>query len=246
MGTIDDIARFWDEDAATYDDARGHRPRSATVWAAWTAALDALLPTPPATILDCGAGTGFLSLIAVSLGHHVTALDVSPAMLDRLSARAAGGGADVTTVLAPATEPPDGPFDAVMERHLLWTLPDPLAALRAWHGVAAPGATMVLVESLWGEVDPLERARIRARRTLRRIRGTAPDHHGEYGHELRRSLPLAGGTQPSRLVELVGEAGWSAPRLHRLSDVEWAERTELGLPERLVGVPPRFAVVARR
>lgn len=246
MGTIDDIRRFWDEDAPTYDDAPGHRPRSAMVDAAWTAALDALLPSPPARVLDCGAGTGFLTLIAASMGHRVTALDLSPGMLERLSARVAAAGADVAPVLGTAAAPPDGPFDAVMERHLLWTLPDPLAALHAWHDVAAPGATLVLVESLWGEADPVERGRASVRRALHRLRRADPEHHAEYSPALRGSLPLGAGTHPSRLVELVTEAGWTTPRLHRLADVEWAERTELGLPERLTGVPPRFAVVARR
>jgi hypothetical protein len=44
---------------------------------------------------------------------------------------------------------------------------------------------------------------------------------------------------------MVAGAGWATPRLRRLADVEWAERCELPLPERLLGVPPRFAVVAR-
>lgn len=246
MTTIDDIRRFWDEDASTYDDSSTHRPQSPMVRAAWTAALEALLPPGPAHVLDCGAGTGFLSLIAASLGHRVTALDVSPGMLERLAAHARADGVEVATVGGPATEPPDGPFDAVIERHLLWTLPDPLGALRAWRRVAAPGATLVLVESLWGEVDVVERGRGALRRALRQLRRVPPDHHAEYTTELRRSLPLGAGTHPSRLVELVSEAGWTAPRLRRLADVEWAERAELELAERLVGVVPRFAVLARR
>jgi len=42
----------------------------------------------------------------------------------------------------------------------------------------------------------------------------------------------------------VEAAGWSPARLVRLRDVEWAERRSLPTPERVVGVPPRFAVVA--
>ena len=38
--------------------------------------------------------------------------------------------------------------------------------------------------------------------------------------------------------------GWHRPRLERLRDIEWAERCELPIPERIVGAPPRFAVVA--
>lgn len=240
---IDDIRQYWDEDAATYDNSQQHRPTDPTVHAAWTAALESALPAAPARVLDCGAGTGFLSLVAASLGHQVTALDLSPGMLDRLRTRAAAAGLDVETVIGPATDPPAGRFDAVVERHLLWTLPDPAAALAAWRS-AAPNGRLVLVESLWGEVDPLEEVRATAKRLLHRLRQTPPEHHAEYTPELRRSLPLGSGTHPGTLATMVADAGWRTPRLRRLRDVEWAERMALPFPERLVGVTPRFVVVA--
>lgn len=243
MGSIDDIRTYWDEDAATYDESRQHRPTDPMVVAAWTAAVEAALPPAPSRVLDCGAGTGFLSLIAARLGHQVTALDVSPAMLGRLGARAADEGLEVATVVGPATEEVGRGYGAVIERHLLWTLPDPAAALSSWR-VAAPEGRLVLVESLWGKVDPLEGLRGAARRTLHRLRGAPPEHHAEYGAELRRSLPLGAGTHPARLADLAVAAGWRHPRLHRLRDVEWAERLGLPLPERLVGTHPRFVLVA--
>jgi len=242
MAILDEIRRFWDDDAATYDDAPGHHPTSAAVQAAWTAALEAVLPAPPARVLDCGAGTGFLSLIAARLGHRVTALDLSPGMLARLRAAADAEGLDIDVVVAPAHEPPHG-FDAVVERHLLWTLPDPVGALRAWRAAADHGR-LVVTESMWGDADPVEAVRNRGRHRLRRLRGGAEDHHGPYPEEVRRSLPLGTGTHPRALTELVLEAGWKNPRLVRLRDVEWAATVELPFPERLLGVSPRFAVVA--
>jgi hypothetical protein len=130
-----------------------------------------------------------------------------------------------------------------MERHLLWTLADPGAVLAAWRR-AAPEGRLVLVESLWGRVDPLEKIRANALRGLRRLRREPPDHHGSYSETLRQTLPLGGGTSPSRLVEMAVQTGWRRPRLERLRDIEWAERCELPIPERIVGSPPRFAVVA--
>src|ERR1700686_2190701 len=241
MAILDEIRRFWDDDAATYDNAPGHRPVSAAVQAAWTAALEALLPPAPARVLDCGAGTGFLSLIAARLGHRVTALDLSPEMLARLGAAAHAEGLETPAVVPPAHEVPEG-FDVVMERHLLWTLPDPGTALAAWRS-AAPAGRLVPIGSLWGDADPAEPLRAGAGRGVQRRRGPPPDPPGPSPADVRAALPLGRGTHPRGVTELVAEAGWRCPRLLRLRDVDWATTLELRLPERLLGVTPRFAVV---
>lgn len=240
----DEIRSYWDIDSLTYDNAAGHNPRSGGERAAWRAALARALPPAPARILDCGAGTGFLTLLAAELGHRVTALDLSSGMLDRLRARTEAAGFDVTVVQGSANEPPAGPFDAVMERHLLWTLPDPAGALTAWRAVA-PLGRLVLVEGLWGPTDTAEVLRRRARDLLRKWRGQGSDHHGSYRDELSAQLPLRHGADPSKFVELVEEAGWRSPRLERLRDVEWAAVIGAPWPERLVGVHPRYLLVAQ-
>ncbi|MGB8994956.1 MAG: hypothetical protein WCC65_06580, partial [Pseudonocardiaceae bacterium] len=135
-------------------------------------------------------------------------------------------------------------WDAVISRHLLWTLPDPLAALRCWR-TASPEGQLLLLESLWGAVaDPIERGRSHARDWLRWLRGTAHDHHAPYDDAIRSALPLGQGTTPERLVDLVGQGGWPAPRIERLTDIEWVTQRQLPLPDRLLGVTPRFAVSA--
>ncbi len=248
MALMDDIRQYWDADAPTYDLSPRHRPQDPVVQAAWTAALERLLPPAPATVLDCGAGTGFLSLMAARLGHRVTALDLSPGMLERLEAAATAEGLTVELVVGPADQPPAG-FDAVMERHLLWTLPEPGAALAAWRA-AAPDGRLVLLESLWGSVDPAERLRSVVRSAVRRGRRPLgggeeqPEHHAPYSSAMQEALPLGTGTTPARLIELAVAAGWTTPRLERLADVEWAERQGLPVAERLIGVTPRFAITA--
>lgn len=243
MSIADQIRRYWDTDAATYDQTPSHRPTSVGEMAAWSTALARLLPAPPARILDCGAGTGFLSLLAARLGHKVTSLDVSPAMLAKLRDRADAEGLGVEVVEGSAEAPPPGPFDAVMERHLLWTLPDPVGTLRAWRDVA-PVGRLVLIEGVWGDADRGEALRARGRALVRRFRGVSPDHHGRYGPEILSALPLGTGTPPSKVVEAVAAAGWPDPWLERLVDVEWAASVDLPMPERMLGVPARFAVTA--
>src|ERR1700716_762151 len=85
MAVLDDVRAWWDADAPGYDSVPHHHPTDPAVRAAWNAALPRHLPPVPSRILDCGAGTGFLSLTAARLGHRVVALDLSAAMLDRLS-----------------------------------------------------------------------------------------------------------------------------------------------------------------
>lgn len=240
---LDEIRGFWDADAPTYDNAVGHHPRSPAVYAAWAAAMEKLLPPAPSSVLDVGAGTGFLSLIAARLGHRVTSLDISEGMLARLQAAAAREGLEVEISVGAADEPPPSGFDAVMERHVLWTLQDPGAALASWRE-AVPHGRLVLVESLWGRVDPLEKVRAKALDVVHRLRRDPPDHHSHYSDGLRSLLPLGGGTAPSRLLEMAAQAGWTRARMERLRDVEWAERSDLPLPDRLIGVAPRFAIVA--
>jgi len=129
VATVTEVRRFWDDDAAVYDSSPSHYPRRPQEQAAWAAALRRLLPEPPARVLDVGAGTGFLSLLLAAQGYRITALDLSPGMLGRLRAKAADRELQIETVEGDATHPPDGPYDAVVERHLLWTLP---ARPRRW------------------------------------------------------------------------------------------------------------------
>ena len=51
--------------------------------------IDGLLPTGPANLIDLGCGTGIDAQHFAELGHHVTATDWSPAMVERAAARAA-------------------------------------------------------------------------------------------------------------------------------------------------------------
>ena len=242
MAGAEQIRAFWDDDAATYDLA--HQPRSAAVQAAWNAALARFLPPAPAHVLDAGAGTGFLSLAMARLGYHVTALDLSGQMLARLSQKAGAAGLRLDTVEADAADPPCVSFDAVVERHVIWTLPDPAAALNAWRQ-AAPTGRLVLFESLWGTAaGPAEQARARLRAIARKLRGTPPEHHGAYGDALKAQLPLSGGTPPEHLAGLVSRSDWGGAALHRLRDIEWATACSIPLPERMLGTAPRFAVTA--
>jgi SAM-dependent methyltransferase len=239
----DRIRDWWDRDAGMYDRSASHAMTDPVEAAAWRAALQRLLPDPPARVLDVGAGTGALSLLAAELGHRVTGVDLSQGMLDRARAKAEAQGLEIEFVIGPAEAPPAGPFDAVIERHVLWTAPDPLASLRAWREVA-PEGRVILFEGAWGTPGLVARAREAAVDVVRRIYGMPPDHHAPYDPEILSSLPLARLDSPRPIIEVAVAAGWRAVRLFRLRDVEWAQRA--GSPPVLgwLELVPRYAIAA--
>ncbi|MFE0810096.1 class I SAM-dependent methyltransferase [Streptomyces sp. NPDC058848] len=145
----------WDARAADFDHEPDHGLRDPGVRRAWAARLRSWLPERPGELLDLGCGTGSLSLLAAEQGHRVTGVDLSPAMVER--ARAKLAGRDAVFLTGDAGAPPVGEqrFDAVLVRHVLWTLPDPGRALRHWRELLRPGGRLVLVEGVWGTVTPV-------------------------------------------------------------------------------------------
>jgi SAM-dependent methyltransferase len=239
----EEIRQFWDDDAEVYDNSPGHHPRRPHERAAWSATLRRLLPDPPARILDAGAGTGFLSLLLAAQGYQVTAMDLSAGMLEKLRAKAARQGLDVEIVHTDAASPPDGTFDAVVERHLLWTLPDPGAALASWRQ-AVPTGRLVLIEGTWGKTSGIPAVQAEARRLASRLRGAEPDHHGHYTERVVSALPHVNGITPAEMVSLVEASPWGRARIERLRDVEWAALEGRSLLDQLLGTNPRWAVTA--
>lgn len=238
------IRDWWDADAHHYDGAVGHAISDPVEAAAWTAALERFLPPAPAEVLDVGAGTGALSLLAAEIGHRVTGIDLSEAMLAKARTKAAERGLPLDFVLGAAEEPPPGPFDAVIERHVTWTLPDPGEALRAWRAVTRPGGTLVIFGGSWAGEGPLVAAKDAAAKTLQRLRRVPDHHHGPYPAEFLRSLPLARTTSPAPYVSAIAGAGWRGVRVHRLRDVEWAIALREPWPLGWLEHRPRYALVA--
>ena len=102
----DRIGSWWDDDAHVYDAAPGHALSDPLEAACWRRVLEATLPLAPARVLDAGAGTGSIALLAAELGHRVTAVDLSAGMLEHARRKAAERGLDVTFVHGPAEAPP--------------------------------------------------------------------------------------------------------------------------------------------
>ena len=237
------IGKIWDHDASHYD-SENHAPQRPQEIAAWRATLRRLLPDPPARILDVGAGTGFLSLMLADLGYRVTALDLSAEMLGILTTKAERRGLAIQTVHAEAASPPaDVDFDAVIERHVIWTLPDPDTALAAWRKVA-PDGRLVLLEGTWRATRGIAAFQTRARALADRIKRPEIHEHDNYPENVRQALPYPHGLLPAEAITMVESSPWGLARLERLLDIERAVTADRGLIAELLGTAAQWAVTA--
>lgn len=111
----------------------------------------------PRRIADLGAGTGTgtMALARRFPRAELVAVDTSPAMLERVRAKAFAEGlahrvrtvqADLDTVTDAGTWPLDGPFDLVWAASSLHHLSDPPAGLARARQLLAPDGLLVAVE----------------------------------------------------------------------------------------------------
>ncbi|WP_326567851.1 class I SAM-dependent methyltransferase [Amycolatopsis rhabdoformis] len=148
---VEDVGRFWDEHAATFDEQPDHGLRDAGVRAAWRELLLSLMPAAPAVVVDLGCGTGSLAVLLAQAGYAVCGVDLSGRMIGVAEEKARVGGVSVDWRRGDVAEPPceAESCDVVLVRHVLWAMADPAAAVGRWCGLLRPGGRLVFVEGRW-------------------------------------------------------------------------------------------------
>jgi ubiquinone/menaquinone biosynthesis C-methylase UbiE len=145
MDHLKEVQAYWDKRSHGFSDAINEEADS-ELGRQWKERFRKLLGEQPLEILDDGAGAGFFSMLLASLGHHVTSIDYSEKMVERLRENMASRGlaASALQMDAQRLEFPDGRFDAVVQRNVLWNLDDPAAAYGEMHRVLRPGGLLLV------------------------------------------------------------------------------------------------------
>jgi ubiquinone/menaquinone biosynthesis C-methylase UbiE len=114
--------------------------------------LDRLRLQPGQRILELGPGPGRLLVPAarrVLPGGEAVGIDVQPAMIERLKARAERAGiSNLTAIAGDATQPhvPEASFDLVFMSAALGEIPNREAALGQCYRALKPGGTLAVAE----------------------------------------------------------------------------------------------------
>jgi ubiquinone/menaquinone biosynthesis C-methylase UbiE len=175
--------------------------------------------------LEIGSGTGYFSLNLVQLGviERLTATDISPGMLRRLSATAAALGlADVATVATEAETLPfdDGSFDLVCGHAVLHHIPDLDRAFAEFRRVLRPGGVIAFAGEPSRYGDRLaalpKRAGMLAAPAWRRLTGArrraVAEANLSNGHGLEGEVDVHA-FAPADLRRLLRDAGFERRRV---------------------------------
>lgn len=145
------INKHWSKSADGYNKSVRRSLHSKREKKAWQEIFTETLGNDKLKILDVGTGPGIVAFLLAELGHDVTGMDLSEEMLRNARENAARFDLPVEFKQGDAENLPfeDKSFDAVVNRHVLWTLPNPGKAIAEWRRVLKPGGKVVIVDGNW-------------------------------------------------------------------------------------------------
>nr|CBH40047.1 conserved hypothetical protein, SAM-dependent methyltransferase type 11 family [uncultured archaeon] len=145
------INKYWSKDADNYSKSVRRSMHSAKEKKGWQEIFTEVFGKEKLNVLDVGTGPVIIAFLLAELGHDVTGVDLSEEMLRNARENAAIFNIPVEFRHGDAENLPfeDESFDAVVNRHVLWTLPNPERAIAEWRRVLKTGGKIVIVDGNW-------------------------------------------------------------------------------------------------
>ncbi|MGF6173256.1 class I SAM-dependent methyltransferase [Ensifer sp. 4252] len=247
----DEIRDYWSKRSETFDLAFGHRIPPGPEFDAWQKPVRDFLGAEPLRVLELACGTGEVTRLIHDLGHDVTALDFSEAML-AVAKKKHAGKPRLRFLLADAenTMEPDASYDAIVCRHLVWTLTQPQATLAEWFRLLKPGGRLLVFDGDWARPTAVGRLATWAIRQIDRVIG--PDNHydgalSDRHATIMRNLPFGDGLTVETLLPMLKAAGFLTIEHASHQPIAAAQRKTANLRNRLrTFVYRRFILCAHK
>ena len=242
------IRNNWNKNAHMYDSQFQHGLHSSEEKEAWLDLLSVLVQGEDKKILDVGAGTGFLSLLLAELGHTVKAVDLSEGMLNKAKLKAEEMGfLDKISFAqgdAENLDEPDEFYDVVINRHLLWAMPNPDQAISEWKRVLKPGGKLIIIDGDWHYNLPSNNAKIFFGKALTLVT-EGKNMFKKYKSETAGKLPMTIPKNAKAAPERVKSLGFEVTVL-RTKDIEEAEKKVMPLKARLLNPYHRIIIIGKK
>ena len=185
-------------------------------------------------ILEAGTGPGFFAILLCELGYEVTAIDLTPAMLEeaKRNAGSMSGSIRFMEMNAEALDFEDASFDVVISRNLTWNLPHPNAAYAEWVRVLRPGGLLLNFDANWYAYlfDEKAQAAYDQDRINSAERGVWDQNVGEnfdVMEDIARRVPLSSIRRPAWDLAELRSLGLHARADERIWQRVWSEEEKL-------------------
>jgi len=240
MDAKDVITQRWDRSSKTYDSRPGHGIQSEREKDAWKSLLNRAFDDQKLDVLDVGCGTGVISLILSEMGHNVTGIDLSEGMLKRAKEKAYDQNLRAEFRLDDAENLSfeNESFDAVINRHLLWTLLNPERAVAKWKRVLKPGGKLIIIDGNGNNRNSMRRRIWRYFVSMPLVLLTERRNpiRGHYDRGIEGELPMRQRKRPEADVKILKDLGFgvevmnvNVPRTETLlSSLKYGSRSDRG------------------
>ena len=185
-------------------------------------------------VLDIATGPGFFAIILARAGYRVTAIDLTPSMLETAQ-RNAGETAeliDFREMNAEETDFPDETFDVIVTRNLTWDLPHPETAYRDWYRILRRGGLLLNFDANWYRylADGEAKAAYdvdRARAEAAGIPNDNPDVDYGIMERIAEKVPLTRELRPEWDIRVLSDIGFRAEADTEIWRTLWNEEEKI-------------------
>ena len=185
-------------------------------------------------ILEIGTGPGFFAILLAEAGYQVTAIDLTPSMLDEARSNA-GKLCDCINFREMNAEKlsfDDACFDVILSRNVTWNLSEPEKAYAEWARVLKPGGLLMTFDANWYAYlyDDVARIAWQKDREIS-LKEELEDYNVgdnfDLMEEIARQLPLTHKIRPAWDIETLMNLGMSVQANPRIWERVWSHQEKV-------------------
>lgn len=246
MDTKEVIQNYWDYRSESYNN--GVIENSEEERNAWRDMLSKSIEGKKGLkVLDVGTGPGFLALLFAEMENEVTAVDLSNNMLEKARKNALKKSLNVNFLHGDAEnlQFPDEHFDIVVNKYLLWTLPDPKKALAEWRRVLKNGGKMIAIDGDWNDENLSERKKEEKDNPEEEKEEEFMKRYKEQYDFIKKDLPLFS-LKPEHVSKIFKDSGFESVSIQRMDELSGFTRENSNLMDKVYFSNPVYFIKAEK